>query len=262
MHTRLSRLCAVILVLPLFARAQQTVDEYQVKAAYLYKFAKMVQASPPGLPGTSDLIIGVFGGSEDFVKVLRRTLTGKTINGRTLEIRHPRSPKELKSCQLVFFRTSEQTTRAVIAQLGRTSVVLVGEDKEFLNDGGMINLLPSEEKITYEVNSAALERAGVHGDIGPAALKTDVQIAQVEPESARSITFRVLPQFPSIAVTMKLTGAVQLEAVVRPDGTVKQVRVVGGHPVLAQVAVAAVMKWRYERGSKETTETLRVSFEK
>ena len=128
MHTRLSRLCAVILVLPLFARAQQTVDEYQVKAAYLYKFAKMVQASSPGLPGTSDLIIGVFGGSEDFVRVLRHNLTGKTINGRTLEIRHPRSPKELKSCQLVFFRTSEQTTRAVIAQLGRTSVVLVGED--------------------------------------------------------------------------------------------------------------------------------------
>jgi outer membrane biosynthesis protein TonB len=61
---------------------------------------------------------------------------------------------------------------------------------------------------------------------------------------------------------MKLTGAVQLEAIVRPDGTVKKVRVVGGHPVLAQVAAAAVMKWRYERGSKETTETLRVSFER
>jgi TonB family protein len=259
MHTRLSRLCVVILVFSLFASAQQTADEYQVKAAYLYNFAKMVPPLPPGLPGSSDLIIGVFGGSEDFVKVLRRTLTGKTINGRTLEIRHLRSPKELKSCQLVFFRASEQTTRAVIAQLGRTSVVLVGEDKEFLNDGGMINLLPSEEKITYEVNSAALERAGVHGDTGSAAPKTET--ADVEPESARSITFRVLPEFPSIAVTMKLTGAVQLQAVVRPDGTVKQVRVVGGHPVLAQVAVAAVMKWRYQPGLKETTETLRVSFE-
>jgi len=193
---------------------------------------------------------------------LRRTLAGKTINGRPLEIRHLRSPKELKSCQLVFFRASEQTNRAVIAQLGRSSVVLVGEDKEFLNDGGMINLLPSEDKITYEVNSAALERAGVHGDAGLAAPKTDPQTAEVEPESARSITFRVLPQFPSIAVTMKLTGTVQLEAVVRADGTVKQVRVVGGHPVLAQVAVAAVMKWRYERASKETTETLKVSFER
>jgi TonB family protein len=139
--------------------------------------------------------------------------------------------------------------------------VLVGEDKEFLNDGGMINLLPSEDKITYEVNSAALERAGVHIDTGPAASKTDAQTAEVEPGSSRSIAFRVLPQYPSIAVTMKLKGTVQLQAVVRPDGTVKQVRVVGGHPVLAQVAVAAVMKWRYEPGLKETTEILRVSFE-
>ena len=261
MHTRLSRLCAFILLFSLFASAQQTADEYQAKAAYLYTFAKMVQAPPPGLPGSSDLIVGVFGGNEDFVKVLRRTLTGKTINGRTLEIRHLRSPKELKSCQLVFFRASEQTTRAVIAHLGRTSVVLVGEDKEFLNDGGMINFLLADGKITYEVNSLALERAGMHGEIRSAAPKTESQTTEVDSESSRSIAFRVLPQYPSIAVTMKLKGTVQLQAIVRPDGTVKQVRVVGGHPVLAQVAVAAVMKWRYQPGLKETTETLRVSFE-
>jgi TonB family protein len=260
MYTRLSRLCAVILVFSLFASAQQTSDEYQVKAAYLYNFAKMVPPSPPGLPGSSDLIIGVFGGSEDFVRVLRRSLTGKTINGRTLEIRHLRSPKELNSCQLVFFRASERTTRAVIAQLGRTRVLLVGEDKEFLNDGGMINLLPSEEKITYEVNSAALERAGVHGDNSSAAPKPDVQTPDVQLESPRSIAFRVLPEFPRIAVSLKITGAVQLQAIVRADGTVKQVRVVGGHPVLAEAASQAVMQWRYEPGSNETTELVKVSF--
>ena len=157
--------------------------------------------------------------------------------------------------------TSERTTRAVIKQLGRTSVLLVGEDKEFLNEGGMINLVLAGGKITYEVNSAALEGAGVHGDSGAAPAKTVVQTPNVQLESSRSIAFRVLPEFPRIAVTMKITGTVRLEAVVRPDGRVKQVRVVGGHPVLAQAAVAAVMKWRYEPGSKETTETLKVSFE-
>jgi TonB family protein len=260
MHTRLLQLSAIILVFSPFA-STQTADEYQVKAVYLYNFAKLVQAPSPGLPGSSDLIVGVFGGNEDFVKVLRTTLAGQTINGRSLEIRYLRSPKELKLCQVVFFRASERTTRAAIAQLGRTSVLLVGEDKDFLNDGGMINLLPSQEKITYEVNSAALERAGMHGDTGSPA-PSDVGTADVKAEGARSTTFRVLPEFPSIAVTMKLTGTVQLQAVVRPDGTVKQVRVVGGHPMLAQVAVAAVMKWRYQPGSKETTEMLRISFEK
>ena len=260
MHTRLSRLCAVILVFSLFASGQQTAGEYQVKAAYIYNFAKMVQSPAHGLPSSSNLIIGVFGGDEEFVKVLRNTVAGKSINGRTLEIRHLDSPEELKSCNLVFFRASGRTTRSVITQLGRTSVLLVGEDKDFLNEGGMINLVLAGGKITYEVNSAALEGAGVHGDSSADPAKNVVQTPNVQLESSRSIAFRVLPEFPRIAATLKITGTVRLEAVVRPDGRVKQVRVVGGHPVLAQAAVAAVMKWRYEPASKETTETLQVSF--
>jgi TonB family protein len=53
---------------------------------------------------------------------------------------------------------------------------------------------------------------------------------------------------------------VQLQAIVRADGTVKQVRVVGGHPVLAEAAVAAVTKWRFEAAAKETIESVRVIF--
>jgi len=41
---------------------------------------------------------------------------------------------------------------------------------------------------------------------------------------------------------------------------VKGVRVIGGHPVLAEAAMAAVMKWRFEAAAKETTESVRVNF--
>jgi len=88
---------------------------------------------------------------------------------------------------------------------------------------------------------------------GPAA-------AEVQPGRSRAITFRVTPQYPRIAASLKIIGAVQLQAIVRADGTVKQVRVVGGHPVLADAAVAAVMKWRFEPGARETTESVRVIF--
>jgi hypothetical protein len=48
--------------------------------------------------------------------------------------------------------------------------------------------------------------------------------------------------------------------VVRADGPVKQVKVTGGHPVLAEAAAAAIMRWRYQAGPRETTESVKISF--
>jgi TonB family protein len=83
---------------------------------------------------------------------------------------------------------------------------------------------------------------------------------QVLPGGPRAIMFRVTPEYPRLAAAVKIIGAVQLQALVRADGTVRQVRVVGGHPVLAEAAAAAVMKWRFEPEARETTESVRISF--
>jgi outer membrane biosynthesis protein TonB len=52
-----------------------------------------------------------------------------------------------------------------------------------------------------------------------------------------------------------------LEALVRADGSVKEVQVVGEHPMLAEAAVQAVMHWRYEAAPKETMEVVRLNFD-
>lgn len=98
------------------------------------------------------------------------------------------------------------------------------------------------------------------GDSNSAKAQSRPATTEVQPGSSRVITLRVTPQYPRIAVALKLIGAVQLQALVRADGTVKGIRVVGGHPVLAEAAVAAVMKWRFEPAARETTESVRVSF--
>jgi TonB family protein len=244
-------------------RAQQAAGAYQVEAGYLYNFAKMASWSAQSLPDRASLIIGVLGGNEDFVNVLRDILAGKDINSHPLEVRHIRSAEQVKFCHVVFFRASERTTRAVIAQFRKSSVLLVGENKEFLNDGGMINLILNDGKMSYEVNTAALERAQVRYQETSATTATDgAQAPEMQGEGSRSIAFRVAPEYPRIAASLKIIGAVKLQAVVRADGTVRKVRVVGGHPVLAEAAVAAVMKWRFEAAVKETTESVTVSFGK
>jgi TonB family protein len=76
----------------------------------------------------------------------------------------------------------------------------------------------------------------------------------------RKIVSRTEPSYPALAIRMHIQGIVKLEAVVRPNGTVKSTRVIGGNPVLVDAATAAVGKWKFEAGPNETTEIVQVTF--
>jgi TonB family protein len=78
--------------------------------------------------------------------------------------------------------------------------------------------------------------------------------------SDRKVMTRVAPDYPELARRMRIQGVVKVEAVVRPNGTVKSTRVVGGNPVLVDAATNAVSKWKFEPGSGETTELVQLTF--
>jgi len=60
---------------------------------------------------------------------------------------------------------------------------------------------------------------------------------------------------------MNITGIVRVEVVVSPNGTVKDAKVVGGHPVLANAALEAVRKWRFEPAAMESSGVVDFKFE-
>jgi len=88
-------------------------------------------------------------------------------------------------------------------------------------------------------------------------------VGQVPQDSAskRRLVERSAPAYPALARSMALTGTVRVEAVVSPDGSVKAVEVKGGHPVLAQAAVNAVLKWRWEPAAHESHQLAEVKFD-
>jgi TonB family protein len=93
---------------------------------------------------------------------------------------------------------------------------------------------------------------------GPKDLKA--QQAQSE-EMVRRAKTRVQPAYPELARKMNLAGTVKIEVVVLPNGTVKGARIVGGHPVLANAALDAAKKWRFEPASGETSGVIDFKFE-
>jgi periplasmic protein TonB len=84
---------------------------------------------------------------------------------------------------------------------------------------------------------------------------------QDQPENPRKVLSRVAPTYPDLARRTNVHGVVKLLVVVAPDGKVMSTEVVGGNPVLAQAAVAAVRKWRYEATPRQTYTPVEIRFD-
>lgn len=86
--------------------------------------------------------------------------------------------------------------------------------------------------------------------------------AQATPNDiVRRAKSKVQPEYPELARKMNITGSVKIEVVVSPNGTVKEAKIVGGHPVLATAALEAVKKWRFEPAAVESTGVVDFKFE-
>ena len=55
----------------------------------------------------------------------------------------------------------------------------------------------------------------------------------------------IQPKYPEEALKNRIAGTVALHVILEKDGTVKQVEVLSGHPLLAPAAVEAVRQWKY-----------------
>jgi periplasmic protein TonB len=63
-------------------------------------------------------------------------------------------------------------------------------------------------------------------------------------EEAR-LVFGPKPDYPQLARMARVEGTVRLEAVISKDGTVGELKVLNGNPLLIPAALEAVARWRY-----------------
>ena len=75
---------------------------------------------------------------------------------------------------------------------------------------------------------------------GPSKVRVSSGVAQ------GLLIHQVKPVYPSLAVQARVQGTVVLQAVIAKDGTVQDLRVVSGHPLLVRAALEAVQLWRYK----------------
>jgi protein TonB len=95
-------------------------------------------------------------------------------------------------------------------------------------------------------------RRGVIDSIGnsvdvapPPPLPASAHPLKVSHWAEGNIIYRVQPSYPPIARLARVQGTVELRAIISKAGTIENLVVVRGHPMLVKSAIEAVRQWRY-----------------
>src|SRR5713226_7814848 len=148
---RKSKLTACWLIFIFFCGpvfAQDTLSEYQIKAAYLFNFLKFVEYPNESFADPlAPIVIGVVG-EDPFGSALPQVIIGKTVQGRDLVIRKYHSGEDLRGAHILFISPSEKKRQPMIlSSLRGSSVLTVADTEGFLDAGGMIQFLNENDRV-------------------------------------------------------------------------------------------------------------------
>ncbi len=146
----------------LLAGQASTSSEYQVKAAFLFHFAQFVDWPPEAFKDADDPLTYCTIGEDPFGGALDQSLRGKTVGGRQLRIQHFKQPQEIRGCHILFIAAGEQRRLgAAMASVSGHPVLTVGESDHFVREGGIIGFCLQDNKIRFEINLEAAEKANL-----------------------------------------------------------------------------------------------------
>src|SRR5579872_1720520 len=80
-------------------------------------------------------------------------------------------------------------------------------------------------------------------------------------ESDRRVVNRVEPDYPDALKKLYIGGVVRVEVQVAPNGSVKNIKLLGGNPILGQSTMKAVKMWRYAPAAADETLTVKLEFD-
>ena len=132
-------------------RAQ--INEYQVKALFLYNFARYVEWPSHSFKAPNDPIVICVLGQNPFGRGLDEAVSGKVVDGRPFVVRQISDLPAGGSCHILFVNWSEQKRfRSWAQKLEGSGVLTVGETRGFTAGGGVINLKLEDGKVRFEID--------------------------------------------------------------------------------------------------------------
>lgn len=141
--------------------AAPQASEPEVKAAFLYNFARFVEWPETVLQDEAGPFTFCVVGDDAFAAVLEAAVRGKSLHGKTVAVKRFRSLGQASNCHVLYLVEPENGALVELLRQVQGPVLTVSDLERFTERGGMIQLRMDEQKVRFDVNVAATERAGL-----------------------------------------------------------------------------------------------------
>lgn len=174
-RTWLALIAVMGTIIPRAAQGQ-TADEYQVKAAYMYNFAKFVYWPAQSFDGPAQPIVFCVLGQTPLSQALSDALSGKVVDQRPLVFRQLTDGGQAGKCQVLFVSLPDKKhLRQTLDGVKSLNVLTVGEVEDFTKEGGIVRFVLDAGRVRLEFNLDAAEGANLRVSSKLLSLATTVR---------------------------------------------------------------------------------------
>jgi hypothetical protein len=150
----------VAAVVGVTARTAAAPLEYRVKAGFLYNFAKFIDWPASSFAGPQAPYNICVLGPDPFGEDLDEAVGANTVQGRRIAVRRLADARQAVGCHILFVAAADRKKLPSLFQsLGEASTLTVGEDGEFTSLGGGLRFFLADNRVRFEINLQAIERA-------------------------------------------------------------------------------------------------------
>ena len=143
-------LCLLIITIISSAFAEEPT-RYEVEAAFVYKFIKFVNWPYGELEKIEEISLCYLGSGE--IEGPLHKLDGYEVKNKKIRIRKHNNIEQILTCQILFIDMPRKANRKVyMDQLKNESILTISHFNGFIEEGGMINLFLTGNKVNFEIN--------------------------------------------------------------------------------------------------------------
>jgi len=141
------------------ARAQ---SEDQIKAAFLFNFARYVEWPDSAFSGGGAPVRICMAGAEDFASVVSQVVAGKSVGDRAVEVVPGIDLAGASTCHILYVGAGVSAGPGQVASsVTGAHVFTVADRKGFAEGGGIANFIRADNKVRFEINPGAAKQAGL-----------------------------------------------------------------------------------------------------
>ena len=159
------KLCGIVVLILLVLGLHMTqptcgeqAEEPQLKALFVLNFAKLTDWPADSRTYGRGFTIAILGKKPSVAFI--NQLSGQTVHGATTIVKHVDNVRQAKDAQLLYILDSERSRQAeILKEAGQYTLLTVSDISGFCEAGGMIGLLPVQNRLSFEVNLASIRKA-------------------------------------------------------------------------------------------------------